>query len=168
MQVFSDKEILARIKKGEIDYFTYFVKKYTTQIYNFTFKKIKKKEDVEDIVQVSFLHLYKAIGRLDEKKPVLPYLYQIVRNEMKMFWRRQKATIPLDEKIAAEEKQESLDSELIQKQLESLPHEQKKAVNLVSEGYSYKEIAKFLDRPLNTIRTLIRRARLKLNKSRNT
>src|SRR3989344_2511411 len=166
MQVFSDKEILARIKKGEIDYFTYFVKKYTTQIYNFTFKKIKKKDDVEDIVQVSFLQLYKAVGRLDEKKPVLPYLYQIVRNEMKMFWRRQKPTIPLDEKIVAEEKEESLEKDVIEKQLEKLPKEQKKAVKLVSEGYSYKEIAKFLGRPINTIRTIIRRARLKLIKSK--
>ena len=63
------------------------------------------------------------------------------------------------------EREEGKTESIIQKQLESLPHEQKKAVNLVSEGYSYKEIAKFLDRPLNTIRTLIRRARLKLNKS---
>src|SRR3989344_1310032 len=140
MQALSDKEVLIRIKQGKIDYFTHLVKKYTGRIFNFTHKKIKKKDDVEDIVQVSFLQLYKAVGRLDEKKSILPYLYQIVRNEMKMFWRRQKPTLPLDEKIAADDKEESLDSDLINKQLESLPHEQKKAVKLVGEGYSYKEI----------------------------
>ena len=70
--------------------------------------------------------------------------------------------LPLDEEIAAEKKQEPLETELIEKQLNVLPKEQKKAVELVSEGYSYKEIAKLLNRPLNTIRTIIHRARLKL------
>ena len=158
----SDQEVIVKIKNGEIDYFSFIVKKYTKQIYNFVSKKIAKREDVEDIVQISFLQLYKAVGRLDKEKPVLPYLYQIVRNEMKMFWRGRKMMLPLDEEIAAEEKQESLEKELVEKQLDLLPKEQKKAVKLVSEGYSYKEIAKFLNRPLNTIRTIIRRARLKL------
>ena len=158
----SNQQVIEKIKNGEIDYFGYIVKKYTKQIYNYVFKKIAKREDVEDIVQISFLQLYKAVGRLDKEKPVLPYLYQIVRNEMKMFWRGRKMMLPLDEEIAAEEKQESLEKELVEKQLDLLPKEQKKAVKLVSEGYSYKEIAKFLNRPLNTIRTIIRRARLKL------
>lgn len=166
MQELSDKQVLTQIKQGEIDYFTYFVKKYTRQIFNFIAKKIKNKEDVEDIVQVSFLQLYKAVGRLDENKPVLPYLYQIVRNEMKMFWRRQKITVPLDENIVSEENDGKTDADDIEKQLESLPKEQKKAVTLVGEGYSYREIAKFLKRPINTVRTLIRRARLKLIKAK--
>lgn len=167
MQALSDKEVLLRIKQGEIDYFTYFVKKYTKQIHSFVSKKISKKEDVDDIVQISFLQLYKAISRLDQEKPVLPYLYQVVRNGMKMFWRSQKIMLPLDEKIVAEEKEEDMENEVIEKQLDSLPKEQKKAVKLVSEGYSYKEIAKFLSRPINTVRTIIRRARLKLIKSKN-
>ena len=136
MKSLSDKEIIIKIKKGEIDYFTYIVKKYTRQIYNFTFKKIKNREDVEDIVQISFLQLYKSVGRLDLEKPVLPYLFQIVRNEMKMFWRRQKATVSLDEKIATDEKEENLEKEIVEKQIEKLPKEQKKAVKLVSQGYS--------------------------------
>lgn len=158
----SDQQVIEKIKNGEIDYFSFIVKNYTKQIYNFVSKKISNKEDVEDIVQSSFLQLYKAIGRLDEDKPILPYLYQVVRNEMKMFWRGRKAMLPLDEKIVAEEKEVLLETELIEKQLDTLPKEQKKAVKLVSEGYSYREIAKFLGRPINTIRTLIRRARIKL------
>jgi len=158
----SDQDVIVKIKNGEIDYFSFIVKKYTKQIYNFVSKKIYKKEDVEDIVQISFLQLYKAIGRLDENKPILPYLYQVVRNEMKMFWRGRKAMLPLDEKIVAEEKEELFETELVEKQLDTLPKEQKKAVQLVSEGYSYKEIARFLRRPINTVRTIIRRARIRL------
>ncbi|OGK25160.1 hypothetical protein A3A46_00590 [Candidatus Roizmanbacteria bacterium RIFCSPLOWO2_01_FULL_37_13] len=164
MQVLSDKEVIIRIKNGEIDYFAHIVKRYTKRIYNYVFKKISNREDVEDIVQNSFVQLYKAVGRLDQDKQVLPYLYEIVRNEMKMFWRARKASIPLDEEIASEEKEEYPETDLIEKQLVRLPKEQRKALKLVSEGYSYKEIAKYLSRPINTVRTIIRRARLRLSK----
>ena len=163
----TDKEIIQKIKSGEIDYYSFIVKKYTKQIYNFVSKKISNKDDREDIVQSSFLQLYKAIQRLDEDKPLSPYLYQIAKNEMKMFWRSQKKTLPLDEKIAVEEKSDFLDFDFLKKQLEKLNNEQKKAIQLISEGFSYKEISKFLGKPINTIRTIIRRARLKLISKNN-
>lgn len=166
MDALSDKEVIRRIKNGEIDNFIYLVKRYGKQVYNFVYKKIKNRDDVEDIVQVSFLHFYQAINRFDQEKPVLPYLFEIVRNEMKMFWRSQKKTVSLDEQITVEVKEDNFERDIIKKKLESLPKEQKKAVELVSEGYSYQEIANTLRRPLNTIRTIIRRARLKLLKSK--
>lgn len=164
MQTLSDKEVITRVKNGEIDYFYYIVKKYTVQILTFVTKKLSNREDAEDIVQNSFLHFYKAINRFDQNKQIQPYLYQIVRNELKMLWRSRKITISLDEKIVADKEQEDLDIEDIERHLNKLPLEQKKTLQLVSEGYSYKEIAKNLKRPLNTVRTIIRRARLQLTK----
>ena len=162
----SDQEVIVKIKNGEIDNFIYLVKKYDKQIYNFIFKKIKNRDDIEDIVQISFIRFYKAIDRFNAEKPVLPYLFEIVRNEMKMFWRSRKKTVPLDEKITAEVKDVYIEKDIINKKLESLPKEQKKAIELVGEGYSYREIAKVLNRPINTIRTIIRRTRLKLRGSK--
>ncbi|OGK16680.1 hypothetical protein A2774_00060 [Candidatus Roizmanbacteria bacterium RIFCSPHIGHO2_01_FULL_39_12c] len=162
MRNLSDKETILRIKNGKIDDFTYIVKKYNKQIYNYIIKKIKNRDDIEDVIQTSFLQFYKAIARFDEEKPVLPYLFQIVKNEMKMFWRSKKKTVPLDERIAVDEQEEPVDQGFIERQLSKLNHEQKKAIKLVSEGFSYREIGKFLGRPINTIRTIIRRAREKL------
>ena len=166
MNALSDKEVISRIKNGEIDYFTYLVKRYTKQIYNFISKRIKNRDDVEDIIQTSFINFYKSINRFDREKPVLPYLFEIVRNEMKMFWRSQKKTVSLDEKIVVEMKEEYIEKDIIKKKLKTLPKEQKKAIELVSEGFTYQEIAKVLSRPINTVRTIIRRARLKLGGSK--
>ena len=141
-------------------------KELRQKLIKFVSQKVADPQDVEDIVQVSFLQLYKSVKRLDEKKPVSPYLYQIVRNEMKMFWRRQKPTLPLNEEIVAEEQAEKIDLDFIKKQLLKLNIEQKKALQLISEGFSYKEISKFLVKPINTIRTVIRRARLKLTQGK--
>lgn len=164
MKALSEEEIIRKIQDGELDYFEYIVKKYTRLILSYVKRKLFDKEDAEDIVQNAFLNFYKSINRFDTQRPILPYLYQIVKNEMKMFWRAQKKTVPLDEKMIIEEKEELIDLDFIKNQLEKLSKEQKKAIQLITEGFSYKEIAKFLGKPINTIRTIIRRARLKLKK----
>ena len=166
MHTLNDREILVRIKKGEIDYFTFIVKKYTKQIYNYVLKKLGQKDEAEDVVQNSFLKFYKAISRFDEDKPILPYVYQIAKNEIKMYWRAKKKLLPLDEALVAYIEADSFDEEVLLKKLDVLSGEQKKALTLVSEGYSYKEISKQLRRPLNTVRTIIRRARLQIMKER--
>lgn len=166
MQKSADKDVIIKIQNGEIEYFSFIVKKYSKPILSFVQKKLFDKNEAEDIVQNSFLNFYKAIGRFDPERPVLPYLYQIVRNEMKMYFRSRKETVALDEKIAIEEKEEKWSGLDIAGFLRSLPENQKKVLEWLSEGYSYKEIARRLKKPINTIRTMIRRARLKLIKKR--
>src|SRR3989344_4632609 len=161
-----DKEILIRIQKGEIDYFTFIVKKYTQQIFNYVLKKLGQRDEAEDVVQNSFLKFYKAIGRFDVDRPILPYLFQITKNEIKMYWRSKKKLLPLDEALVSYIEEDSFDQEVLLKKLEVLSGEQKKALTLASEGYSYKEISRQLQRPLNTVRTIIRRARLQIMKVR--
>ncbi|MBI4009540.1 RNA polymerase sigma factor [Candidatus Roizmanbacteria bacterium] len=164
MRTLSDKEILIKVKNGQLDYFTFLVKQYTKQIYNYIFRKLPQRDDVEDIVQNTFLKFYRAIQKFDVERPVLPYLFQIAKNELKMHWRAKKNTLKLDEAIATEDEVDYFEKGEIEKILSKLPFEQKKALELVGDGYSYKEIAKQLERPLNTVRTIIRRARLQLLK----
>ncbi len=163
----SDREAIIKVKKGEIDYFSHIVKKYTGQIHHYLSLKIFDKEEIDDIIQDSFLNFYKAINRFDENKSVSAYLFQIVRNEIKMYFRSKKKTFKLDEKIAAPEKDHNYTSGDLEKLLNVLPTNQKKALKLLAEGYSYQEIAGKLRKPLNTIKTLIRRARLTVAQNKN-
>src|SRR3989344_5570646 len=98
----SDKDIIIKIKNGEIDQFAFLVKKYSDAIFRFVRLKIKKQEDAEDLVQNVFISFYKAIEKFDEAKPVKPYLYQIVRNELKMFYRSRKPVLQLKEEMVGE------------------------------------------------------------------
>lgn len=168
MKSLTDQEVVKRIKSGQIELFSQIVKNHTDRIYNFIAKRIKKKEDVEDLVQEAFLKLYKAIDKFDESRPLLPYLFQIARNEMKMFWRSQKKTVTLDEKIVSEEESEEWiyqhDTERV---LKFLTAEERQILESLNEGYSYQDIAGKLNLPLNTIKTKVRRARLKILKLKN-
>lgn len=164
MRQLSERDIILKIKKGEIDYFSYVVKKYTKPIHGFIVKKIYRKEDVDDLVQQSFLQLYKAIARFDERRPVLPYLYQIAKNEMKMYFRSFKHTVPLDEWINIHDDAPLHWGELDEARnlLASLPEQQRKVLKLLSEGYSYEQIAHEFGKSINTIKTMVRRSRLKI------
>jgi len=56
----SDREVILKIKNGEIDFFEVLVKKYSKVIYSYLFSRIKKTEDCEDLVQEIFLSFYKS------------------------------------------------------------------------------------------------------------
>ena len=161
----NDKEVVLKIKNGEIDFFYLIVKKYTSLIYQYIKKRIFDTEAVNDLVQNSFINLYKAINRFDEKRPILPYLYQIAKNEMKMYFRSHKQMFPLDERMQISEQDEVFFNKDYDQILITLPKEQKKALELLIEGYSYKEISERMSKPINTVRTIIRRARLKIKKT---
>ena len=159
-----EKEIIQKIKNGEIEYFSHIVKAYTSRIHGYVFKKLFEKADVDDIVQNAFLKLYKSLPSFDERRPILPYLFEITKNELKMYYRSHKTTDALDERIAEKEDLSLIEEGDIHDLLNQLPDEQKKALVWTSEGYSYEEIAKKLGRPLNTVRTIIHRGRLTVKK----
>jgi RNA polymerase sigma-70 factor, ECF subfamily len=160
----TDKEIIIKIRKGQIDAYVYLVKKYTGQIRNYAAERLFDKVEADDIVQNVFLSFYKAIRRFDEKRPVLPYLYEIVKNELKMYYRRHKSTLSLDDRLVNLPAREIFSDSLEEAKdfLRPLPEVQQKIMLLLTKGYSYQEIANYLNKPLNTVKTIIRRARLKL------
>lgn len=158
----SDAEVIVKIKNGEIDYFSYLVKKYSDSIFRFIKLKIKKEEDAEDLTQNVFISFYKAIDRFDEKKPVKPYLYQIVRNELKMFYRSHKTVLPLKEEMVGVTEETTIFDEGDLKVLNKM---EKEILLMVYDGVSYHEITAKFKKPLNTIRSIIRRARLKVKRA---
>ncbi len=165
MKKLADKEVIQKIKNGEIDYFSVIVEEYTAQIYRYIKAKLFQKLDVDDLVQNTFISFYKAISWFDETKPMLPYLYQIAKNELKMYYRSHKETVSLDEGlIETKIGEDDFYTEDYSPILEKLSKEQQEILQLLQKGYSYEEIAKKCDRPINTIRTIIRRTRLQVKR----
>ncbi|KKQ23709.1 MAG: RNA polymerase, sigma-24 subunit, ECF subfamily [Candidatus Roizmanbacteria bacterium GW2011_GWC2_37_13] len=157
----TDKEIILKIKNGEIDYYSFIVGEYTNSIYRYIKTKIKKHEDVEDLVQNVFTSFYRAIERFDEEKPIKPYLYQIVKNELKMFYRSRKPVLPLKEEIYISD-DNNLEIEDKESYLKLLSNQEKEIFIYIDEGYNYEEISRKINKPLNTVKSIIRRARVKL------
>ncbi len=160
----SDKEIIIKIRSGQIDEFAHIVKAYTRQIFAYIQNKIEDKNEAEDLTQNTFLNFYRSINRFNVGKPVSPYLYAIARNELKMYWRAKKMTVPLNESLTIEPLHSENDYEGVEavELINQLPVQQRQTLELITRGFSYKEIAEIMKKPINTIRTIIRRGRLKL------
>lgn len=160
----SDQEAVQKIKNGEIDSFSVIVEHYTVIIYRYVRAKLFDKTNVDDLVQNIFVSFYKAISRFDETRPILPYLFQIARNELKMYYRSHKETMVLDESITVDSDKNDYYKEDYETLMNQLSEGQKKVLQLLQEGYSYKEIADKVQKPINTVRTIIRRSRLQVKK----
>lgn len=160
----TDREILIKIKEGEIDHFTYLVKKYLQKVTQFVSQSIRDHDEREDIVQNTFLNYYKSISRIDATRPVLPYLLEVAKNEVRMHLRRRRSTLSLNSVAEPGEEQE-LYRFSIAEILRVLSQKQQRILQLISEGYKYAEIAKLLRIPVNTIKTEVRRARQKIQKT---
>lgn len=161
----TDEAAIRRVLAGDIDMFEILVKRYSSKLQSYVSQRLYKKEESDDIVQTSFIQLYKNLSRFDIHKPLYPYLMQITRNELYMYFRKNKITVPLNDEVtydavSVEQGMEVENEEL----LVGLKIEHKNALLWFVEGYSYKDIAKKLGKPLNTIRTIIRRARLYIQK----
>jgi RNA polymerase sigma-70 factor (ECF subfamily) len=162
MAELSDKDIVNKIKNGEIDYYSYIVKKYTFLIYQYIERKLFKKDEVDDLVQNVFISFYKAIEKFDENRPIKPYLFQIVQNELKMYYRSKKPTTSLHDNIYLENGR--LQDIINDDYLSYLSQVERNIFQHISKGYSYEEIGKLFKKPVNTIKSIVRRGRLKIKK----
>lgn len=166
-----DKDVLRQIKAGDIDMYSRLVDAYEPAIRRYIRARLFDRDHADDLVQLVFIKFYKSIELFDDTRPVLPYLYAIAITELKMFFRAQKKG-----RVSLEQVEHTLESEQVGedidhqdeviKALDQLTHDQKSALLMYAEGYKYHEIAARLSKPINTIRTLIRRARLSVTSKR--
>lgn len=166
-----DRDVLRQIKAGDIDRYGHLVDAYEPAIRRYIRSRLFDRDHTDDLVQLIFIKFYKSIEQFDDTRPVLPYLYAIAITELKMFFRAQKMG-----RVSLEQVEHTLESEQVGEDIErqdevataldQLSHDQKSALLMYAEGYKYHEIAARLSKPINTIRTLIRRARLSVTSKR--
>ena len=158
----TDKDVIIKVRNGQIEQFSYIVKKYTQKIFKFINTRLYDKSETDDLVQNVFISFYKSIGKFDYSKKVLPYLYEIAKNELKMYFRSHKVNLPLKEEIVVGDVylNNNLDTEI----LKNLKSDERKLLLEIANGFSYKELSKKYKITLNNIKSKIRRTRLKLRK----
>lgn len=153
---------------GDKTAFEFLVKKYKDAIYGTTYHYVGNFSDAQDLVQEVFIQAYINLPRLKEPGKFGNWLFGIASNVSKMWLRNQKKR-----KIVIEDSSSSL-SERHEK--EEIQQHIRKAIGVLSEknklaltlyyinGYSYKEVASFLNVPVTTVEGRLHKARKKLKK----
>ncbi len=178
-QKISDEELIARFQKGDQQAFDILVHRYKDQLLNFVYRFVGNRNDAEDIVQETFLRVYKNKHYYKEIAKFSTWIYTIAGNLAKTELRKRKRRklfsvsnfmneekdydIPDVERNPELEVDGTIKDDIIQKAIEKLPPKFKEVILLRDvQGFSYEEISQILNIPLGTVKSRVNRGRLKL------
>jgi RNA polymerase sigma-70 factor (ECF subfamily) len=75
-----DATTISRAKLGDIDAFTAIVEAYYQRCLRFARAMLRNADDAEDVVQETFVRLYRALPRYEERQRFESWLFQILGN----------------------------------------------------------------------------------------
>ena len=174
----TDQEIMTKLAHGDETAFQTLYERHGQVAYALALRLMRDPSQAEDIVQDSFLAVWRQGARFDgAKSSVRTWILSIVHHrsvDVLRCARRQRETAPNEETIHSipdqcnieQEVLLKLDSRRLRLALQRLPHEQRQALELAYfGGYQYPEIAALLGVPLGTVKSRLRIAIEKLRMS---
>lgn len=180
----SDKCLISKIKCGENEAFDLLYSKYQEKICRYLKRFVITVEAIEDVSQNTFLKVYQNIQNFDEERQFSSWLYRIAHNEAVNWLKKNggdRALLSIegneefeqdnfkymecpnakpDEQFVLNER-----SIEVKNAMSRLSPDFQKAIELYYiEGLNYNEVALTMNKPVNTIGTLMCRARRELEK----
>jgi len=172
----TDEELVKEVQKGDDQAFEHIVQRYQGKLFAYIMRLMNHRDEAHDITQDVFLKAYKYIQRFDTERKFSSWVYRIAHNET-VNWLKKKTRAKVEsldshvengfqladatntEKAYIREEEGSV----VREAIESLPEKYKEVMELrYLKQQSYEEISKKLDKPINTVGTLINRAKKKL------
>ena len=177
-----DYELVQAINSGQYDLFHDLVKRYEQKLYNFSLRMCRNPSDAEDMVQETFLNVFRYLKDFRYETKFKNWLYRIGASTCIKKRRKSKfaperelsleefipkdeaetqtqtpewALLPLDNLLNAEL------SDMINQAIKSLPEKYRLVILLRdSEGFSTAETAQILSLSASNVKVRLHRARL--------
>ena len=171
-----DAEFIARVARGDHDAFERLVLKYQHSLLNTIYRYVGNSSEAEDIAQEVFLRLWRNAKDFEGRSKFATWFYRIVVNQCLNHRRKGKGWLAsLHEVMAKGRIPESMKveigyerretAEILRDALNELPQTQRMALVLSKyEGRSYREIAHIMGVSVQSITSLIFRAKENLRK----
>lgn len=166
----SDEELASKVAIGSTSYFEELITRYSSRLYYFLRYRFKTDQDIEDLIQETFLKAFRNIDRFNAEHKFSTWLYTIaIRLAISRFRSEKKRSVSLDPSPSPPDPQDIV----IQKEASrniwnlasTLRETQYEALWLYyGEDIQIKEMAKILNKKPITVRVLLHRARQNLGK----
>lgn len=171
-----DREIIGRVRGGEVDAYALLVEKYHRNLLRFIYRLVGDAHLAEDLGQEVFLKVYRQLPRFDTGRgtPFAAWLYTVARNQCLSELRRrgrQPVTLTEEQQLAQlADGSVSAEAVLLQNEelaalhacLEDLPEPFRRTLLLSLQGASLAEIAREGQVAPATVKTRLFRARRQL------
>ena len=173
-----DSAIIADALAGNDAAYRRLMDKYHDAIFNFIYRMVRDREQVEDLTQEAFIKAFGSLKSFNEEYAFSTWLYKIATNNCIDYIRKKKLQMfSIDKPIESKDSDFTFelpddsyeaDKELISDQravmlnqaIDQLPEKYRLVIRLRHvEERSYEEIAKMLKLPIGTVKAHIFRAR---------
>lgn len=157
--------------KGSQQAYNQFYELYRKLVYYTALQLLGNKEDALDMSQHTFIKVFNALPGFDHKRPLKPWILQILRNQCIDFLRTRKGVVSLEQAPTIGDT--SMDPEVLSEQsefqkklwksLEKLSYNHREVIVLKSfQGLSYQQISEVLEIPVGTVMSRLNAARNRL------
>ncbi len=173
MNDLSDDELMALYCDGAPEAFDLLFERHRSSVYNFAVTMLRDSAGAEDVLQEAFLSVARAAGDYEPRGRFRAWLMRIVRNGCLNRLASASSERSLSDEAlhvtssnspnptARAEKEEWMRA--LRNEIGLLPERQREAIILYAfEEMPYREIAEVMEMPINTVKTLIHRARATL------
>ena len=170
-----DTDALQEVLQGNVNAFSFIVKRYKDMVYTVVYRIIRNNEDAEEIAQDVFIKAYQNLKQFREKSRFSTWLYRIAYNMAISKLRKRKVqtidinaygnefveneNIPgLDDRIS-----EKRQKEIIKTILEELPPEESTLITLYyNDNRNTEEISKITGLSISNVKVKLHRIRKKI------
>ena len=175
----SDEDLIESFQNGDLYAFDLIVKRYKNQLLNFVYRFLGNAEEAEDLVQETFLRVYRNRKAYQKVAKFSTWIYTIAGNLAKTELRKRKrrkffsiSDLGYNEKdydISDEAYNPEKDvdgrmkEEIIHREIDALSPKFREVILLRDvQQLSYEEISQIVNIPLGTVKSRVNRGRLKL------
>lgn len=175
----TDEDLIEKFQNGDLYAFDLIVKRYKNQLLNFIYRFLGNAEEAEDLVQETFLRVYRNRRAYQKVAKFSTWIYTIAGNLAKTELRKRKrrkffsiSDLGYNEKDydisdEAYNPEKDVDSrmkeEIIHREINDLSPKFREVILLRDvQQLSYEEISQIVNIPLGTVKSRVNRGRLKL------
>lgn len=157
-------DLIKRAKDGDKDALSELILLYQNDIKKYAISKVKNLDDADDIVQATLLKVCTSIHTIREDEKIKSWIMTIANNVIIDFFKSNKKqeAIVYECKKVYEPYDYMEDPSDAYKILDVCNDKEKSAIKLSSEGLSRKQIAGYLNLKEETVKTILRRGKIKV------
>lgn len=177
----NDEDVMEQLQDGVMQAFDILVHRYKDRLHNFLYRYTHNHEDCEDLVQETFLRVYRSRHSYQRIAKLSTWIYTIALNLAKSMYKKKKrmslVSIHADESDPDDREMEITDTNILQDEklhLKDSMGELEKALEELNDNFkevivlrdiqqlTYEEISEITGAAMGTVKSRINRARTQL------